>query len=314
MNRISLKEELENNEMTIEKKKVGKKGKRKGKSKNYMLPLEAMQNRQTIQWTEEADQKLFKLYKAKGSCWSVIATEFPGLTENQVKNRFYSTLRRLATKKAMENPIGEQHPKTKKKDLIAFVDDAILYGHNCSSKRGRKRKLKLISTNDNPVEENKDCNYQNIEEEFSEEESIIEESVNKAYDEEPPKNKFSEILDNKQIHNEVKDLKDESIKEDLVQSEDVQFYNKEESKLSIEIISHNNNYTQNQSLEYGMMDKNYIELLVNKNDDILNMYEEFTRSETMDIEELLELERKMERRLQETQEIISPLRTKVASY
>lgn len=298
MNGITSKEELKGNETIIEKKKIGKKGKRKGKSKNCILSVEAIQNRQTIQWTEEADQKLFKLYKAKGSCWSVIATEFHGLTENQVKNRFYSTLRRLATKKAMEDPTGEQHPKTKKKDLITFVDDAILYGHNCCSKRGRKRKLKPITIKNNPVEENNDSNYQNIEEEGS----VREESIDGGHDEESSKNKFF-----------MKDLKDESIKEDLVQNEEVQFHNKEESKLSIEIISYNN-YSQNQSLEYGLMDQHYIELLVNKNNDILNAYEEFTRSQTTDIEELLELERKMERRLQETREIISPLRTKVASY
>ena len=96
-----------------------------------------------VEWTEEEDKRLFELYKDKGSCWSSIATEFAGRTENQVKNRFYSTLRRLATKhSSLAGQVdGDQVPKTKKKDLLKFVDDAILYGHNCRSKRGRKRKL-----------------------------------------------------------------------------------------------------------------------------------------------------------------------------
>jgi hypothetical protein len=57
------------------------------------------------------------------------------MSENQVKNRFYSTLRRVATKKAHNN-----QAKIGKDYLIQFLEDAILYGHNCSSKRGRKPK------------------------------------------------------------------------------------------------------------------------------------------------------------------------------
>eukprot|EP00831_Metopus_contortus_P051093 TRINITY_DN42909_c0_g1_i1.p1 TRINITY_DN42909_c0_g1~~TRINITY_DN42909_c0_g1_i1.p1 ORF type:complete len:183 (+),score=35.17 TRINITY_DN42909_c0_g1_i1:139-687(+) len=54
-------------------------------------------------------------------------------------NRFYSTLRRLATKDTA-NCKQESGPKTKKKDLLQYVDDALQYGHHCHSKRGRKRK------------------------------------------------------------------------------------------------------------------------------------------------------------------------------
>ena len=106
-------------------KKIGKK-----KSTKKEKPLE---------WTEENDKKLFELYKEKGSSWASIASEFPGLNRHQVKNRFYSTLRRLETKKV--NEIHDTNPvKTKPKDIIGFVDEAIAYGHNCKSKKGRKRK------------------------------------------------------------------------------------------------------------------------------------------------------------------------------
>ena len=99
-----------------------------------------------VKWTEEEDRQLFLLYKKKGSCWSSIATEFEGRNENQVKNRFYSTLRRLAIKKNIYTKAspGKHSHKSRKEDLIKFVDDAILYGHHCRSKRGRKKKSEVI--------------------------------------------------------------------------------------------------------------------------------------------------------------------------
>lgn len=100
---------------------------------------------------------MFSLYKEKGSCWSTIATEFPEKNERQVKNRFYSTLRRLATKESSENKtITESLPLTKKKHLLKFVDKAIEIGHECRSKRGRKKKLT------NYIEENPKTNQEII--------------------------------------------------------------------------------------------------------------------------------------------------------
>lgn len=45
-------------------------------------------------WAAKEDFKIFKLYKVFGSKWSKIASHFKGRTENSIKNRFYSTLRR----------------------------------------------------------------------------------------------------------------------------------------------------------------------------------------------------------------------------
>ena len=99
---------------------------------------------QIVKWTEEEDKKLFMLYKKKGSCWSSIATEFENRNENQVKNRFYSTLRRMAIKmNGNKSGQGDQPHKSRKEDLVKYVDDAILYGHHCRSKRGRKRKSEI---------------------------------------------------------------------------------------------------------------------------------------------------------------------------
>lgn len=74
----------------------------------------------------------------------MVAKEFEGRTENQIKNRFYSTLRRIATKKNRENPAAESSDRPKsKKELLKYVGDALDYGHSCCSKRGRKKKKKL---------------------------------------------------------------------------------------------------------------------------------------------------------------------------
>lgn len=91
------------------------------------------------EWTEEEDVKLFKLYKEKGSVWSVIAKDFKGRTENNIKNRFYSTLRRIARKKAKES-FSETFINKCKQNLLNYIDDAIEYGHHCFNKRGRPRK------------------------------------------------------------------------------------------------------------------------------------------------------------------------------
>ena len=48
-------------------------------------------------WTSEEDLFIFKMYQKVGSKWSKIAIELHGRTENSIKNRFYSTLRRIAT-------------------------------------------------------------------------------------------------------------------------------------------------------------------------------------------------------------------------
>lgn len=93
-----------------------------------------------LPWTEEDDKKLFIFFKKYGSKWSNIAKKFKNRTENQVKNRFYSTLRRIATKKRRDNPSMHIPEPKSKKDLLQYVDDALEYGHNCCSKRGRIKK------------------------------------------------------------------------------------------------------------------------------------------------------------------------------
>jgi len=46
-------------------------------------------------WTKDEDDIIFKKYVEYGSSWSKIANDLDGRTENSVKNRFYSTVRKL---------------------------------------------------------------------------------------------------------------------------------------------------------------------------------------------------------------------------
>lgn len=48
-------------------------------------------------WTEDEERLLFQLYQTIGPKWCSLVTHFEGRTENSIKNRFYSTLRRVAT-------------------------------------------------------------------------------------------------------------------------------------------------------------------------------------------------------------------------
>lgn len=54
-------------------------------------------------WTCEEDFKIFILYKIFGGKWAKISAFMTGRTENAIKNRFYSTLRRKAAEK-LKNP------------------------------------------------------------------------------------------------------------------------------------------------------------------------------------------------------------------
>lgn len=45
-------------------------------------------------WTEDDGKKLFFLHKSLGPKWKVIIKDFPGRTDNFLKNKFFSLIRR----------------------------------------------------------------------------------------------------------------------------------------------------------------------------------------------------------------------------
>mmetsp|Transcript_732 Transcript_732/g.687 ORF Transcript_732/g.687 Transcript_732/m.687 type:complete len:190 (+) Transcript_732:418-987(+) len=46
-------------------------------------------------WTDEEDELIYTLHQRYGCSWSKIAKFVPNRTENTIKNRFYSTLRKI---------------------------------------------------------------------------------------------------------------------------------------------------------------------------------------------------------------------------
>jgi hypothetical protein len=97
-------------------------------------------------WTEEEDKKLFSLFKLHEARWQVIGQYFTTKTASQVKNRFYSTLRRVATKQNNHKRGFDSSLLLSKDFLVKYVDDALEFGHNCSTKRGRKKKHPFVIT------------------------------------------------------------------------------------------------------------------------------------------------------------------------
>ena len=71
-----------------------------------------------------------------GSDWKAITTHFPGKNSNEVKNRFYSTLRRVGRK---INPDNRLLPS----ELLVYIDIAKEEGRTCFCKRGRRKKNTL---------------------------------------------------------------------------------------------------------------------------------------------------------------------------
>jgi len=76
------------------------------------------------EWSPEEDDMIFKLYVDYGSSWSKIAQHFKDRTENSIKNRFYSTIRKLySDKKKLEK--GKTLKKHIKKQLANAQEEKI---------------------------------------------------------------------------------------------------------------------------------------------------------------------------------------------
>jgi hypothetical protein len=57
-------------------------------------------------WSAEEDDRLISLLREVGNRWSLIATHLPGRTEGQVKNRFYSCIKKRLTGSQSQSPIS----------------------------------------------------------------------------------------------------------------------------------------------------------------------------------------------------------------
>ena len=45
-------------------------------------------------WTQEDNEKLFKLHEELGNHWKDIARHYPGRSDNSIKNNFFSLIRK----------------------------------------------------------------------------------------------------------------------------------------------------------------------------------------------------------------------------
>lgn len=80
------------------------------------------------------------MYKQLGCRWVAISKYLTRHTEGDIKNKFYTTLKRVATQAQLEDPIRFNSDFEKcKSNLVQFVDAAMQYGHLLSSKKGRKK-------------------------------------------------------------------------------------------------------------------------------------------------------------------------------
>ncbi|OMJ86325.1 hypothetical protein SteCoe_12173 [Stentor coeruleus] len=106
-------------------------------------------------WTQEEDNLIFELHKQYGKSWSKIAENIPGRTDNSVKNRFYSTLRRNLRKYNKSRPHSQR--------LIGSVR-TILRNPNIPDillqEQAPPRLKKLQDLHNNISEENQDYNKQ----------------------------------------------------------------------------------------------------------------------------------------------------------
>ena len=233
-------------------------------------------------WTEEESKKLFKLYKEMGSRWSILATYFPSRNENQIKNRFYSTLRRVAKK---SHNASRQKSKIGKDYLVQFVDDAILYGHNCRSKRGRKPKNPK-KINDNIQNEN---NFHH--------------------------NPFLEVINPNAIEDNKEEVKNllriqESINAGQIENIDMKSVINDENREGYEDVQICE--LDNPKIFPGLLvvDPNYIRSLIQLNEEALKILDEKTVQSINDPQELFELLKDMKNKLKETQTTIRAICTR----
>jgi hypothetical protein len=111
-------------------------------------------------WSPEEDFIIFDSYRQFGSHWTKIAEKLPGRTENSIKNRFYSTLRRISSRKKVEkNQIecvsSSSIPLNK---LVEYLPEALLEKTMNFIKFKNENKTEKISLESEKVNNSKNIN------------------------------------------------------------------------------------------------------------------------------------------------------------
>lgn len=71
-------------------------------------------------WSVQEDLTIFELQSQIGSKWAEIARRLPGRTENSIKNRFYSTLRRRNYEQ-LESLVASPRSETLQEEVLAVL-------------------------------------------------------------------------------------------------------------------------------------------------------------------------------------------------
>ena len=161
-------------------------------------------------FTQEEDEKIIKLYKSYGNSWCRIAKRLKGRTGDMVKNRFYSSLKRIVEKGKF---------KRGRKML--------------GKKRGRKPLSLKLKNQDNKNEDYKNKNCKDFEQNDNQ-------NINKSN-----KNEENIFIINKKIDNEVKYKKNKKNDSGINTNITIKNNNNDNNNQTINNNDNNNNTNQN---------------------------------------------------------------------
>lgn len=128
-------------------------------------------------WSVEEDFNLFFYYKKFGGKWSKIAIFFEGRTENSIKNRFYSTLRRLFTERKKEISNYENYENVENNDN----NDNLTLTANCNFTAGIEELKHYIYLAEDTVKYRLMKYYEYSEEDFKFYENTLNEKATKGH-------------------------------------------------------------------------------------------------------------------------------------
>jgi hypothetical protein len=79
------------------------------------------------EWKEEEDALIFQMFQTLGPKWTVIARCLEGRTENSIKNRFYSTIRKMKAQGqdpeiAVKCEVNDEKPPESEERMSTLID------------------------------------------------------------------------------------------------------------------------------------------------------------------------------------------------
>jgi len=106
-------------------------------------------------WSPEEEYNIFLLYEKFGSKWSKIASFFEGRTENSIKNRFYSTLRRIHSDSHRDFFIDNLSKEESKSLQVDSIQNDFIEDKNVNKSLKQKNKISNLSNDCNIEKTNK---------------------------------------------------------------------------------------------------------------------------------------------------------------